>query len=583
MPETPLKNDQVDEEISQALARLAICIAALLYLAGLWLSNRPPKPLLLYGLTIYTALSLFWLAWVKRAPNRQAWRRTAIIFGDLSINTFFFFLLGPTGVVFYPFYLWIVVGNGMRFGPRPLVIALVSSVCFFVGTLYFSDYWRGQLPMGIGLLIGLIILPIFYLKLIKRLHEANAQLQIELSRSQEAARAKSRFLANMSHELRTPMNGILGLSRMMKETPLDRGQQEWMDLIHESTTTLLQVINDILDFSKIDAEKLTLESRPFHLRELIFSVYSLLNEQAKDKGIELDARLPSPAPDFFLGDSTRIRQILFNLVGNAIKFTEKGKVDIRYRWSPLSGGSVRVQIEIRDTGIGIPADKLETIFEHFEQVDTRSSRLYGGSGLGLAISKRLALLMGGDIEVVSELGAGSTFTLSLPLAPAKEPPADKRRRHDTPIEGKPRYLALLVEDDRVSQMVATGQLRKLGIAVEAAFDGLEALRRLETHEYDLIFMDIQMPNLDGLEATRRIRRMAGEKARIPIVALTANASVQDQAECRAAGMDEHVKKPITPKDLAAAVASLIAAKRLPTESGANRAPGQRRHLDVNID
>ncbi len=558
----------IDEELSQSLARAAICVVAMGYLGGLWVFGSAPKRALFFALLFYTLFTLVWAAWIKRAPGRHSWRRYVVIVGDLAINSFFFYMLGPTGVVFYPFFLWIVVGNGMRFGAQPLVVSMCLSLISFSAVIYFSDYWRANALMGFGLGVGLIILPLFYLKLIRRLFESNRQLQVELARSQEASRAKARFLANMSHELRTPMNGILGISRLMTDTPLNTQQQEWLRVIHESTTALLHVINDILDFSKIDADKLTLETVDFNLKEVVFNVYSLLALEAESKGLSLNVRMNEAAPSHFRGDATRVRQILYNLVGNAVKFTDRGGVSLDYDVAPLDGGRVLVKISVADTGIGIPREKLGKIFEQFEQVETQLARPYGGTGLGLAISQRLAKLMGGEIEVVSELDCGSKFTLALPFEPVSATVMAKRERQKPKRVRRYGYKALLAEDDRVSQMVAKGQLQNLlGIEVDIAGNGAEALGLLAKGDYDLVFMDVQMPEIDGLTAARDIRAGAGGKPDIPIVALTANASVEDRQRCREAGMDAHVKKPVTPEEMAAALDALIAEKRLPRPHG----------------
>ncbi|MEM9552832.1 MAG: ATP-binding protein [Acidobacteriota bacterium] len=462
--------------------------------------------------------------------------------------------LQAKGAAFYPMYLWIIVGNGVRFGPRYLLLATGCGALYFFPMLYWSPYWRENLVAGIGLGVGLLILPAFYLSLIRRLHAVNEQLGEELARSNTAAEAKSRFLANMSHELRTPMSGVLGVSDLLERTELDTKQARLLALIRNSASSLLRILDDILSFSRLEAGKMAIEPSPVELRPSFEQVLGLLGPVAAAKPLELVSDLrglvTTPA---VLADATRIRQILFNLVGNAIKFTESGRVRVFATWQSASEGAGRLTFEVADSGIGIDAQAIPQIFDAFEQVEGHSTRRFDGTGLGLAISRQLARAMGGEITVTSTPGEGSIFTVDLPLriageAPAVEPPAT------APDSGMPK-TALVVDDNEINRLVTSSMLHEIGIETTLAIDGVAALDQWRQRSFDMIFMDVQMPHLDGLETTRQIRAGEAEDAggdsprRVPIVALTANAGAQDRQACLDAGMDEFVRRPFTEQDL----------------------------------
>lgn len=378
----------------------------------------------------------------------------------------------------------------------------------------------------------------------------NAQ-QLDEARqaAEEGARAKSDFLATMSHEIRTPMNGVIGMAQLLEETPLDTEQQLYADTILSSARTLLALINDILDLSKLDAGQITLNPADFDLHRCFEETIRLLKAQAEIKGLELTFERESDVPRFLHGDDHRLRQILINLVGNAIKFTEKGRVKITVEAEPNGVGGVDLSCAVADTGIGIATDMLTGIFERFSQADAAISRRFGGSGLGLAISRRLAEAMGGRITVTSELGAGSCFTIRLPFEAAKEalglPVKDvKNQAHIAELAG----LRLLVaEDNRVNRLLVQKFLKDAPMELEFACDGAEAVDKAQQFAPDIILMDISMPVMDGLEATQIIR--GWEHPQPVIIALTANAFDTDREACLLAGMDEFVTKPINRRQL----------------------------------
>jgi PAS domain S-box-containing protein len=385
---------------------------------------------------------------------------------------------------------------------------------------------------------------------------ALAEAERERAEAEAANQAKSTFLATMSHEIRTPMNGVLGMMEVLDRQGLNASQQRTVATMRDSAQALLRIIDDVLDFSKIEAGRLELEAAPFSLSGLIDGVLSTFQGQAAAKGLMLTGSVEPGSDDTLIGDATRVRQILFNLLGNALKFTERGRVTVSASTAPLGGGRTRVTLAVQDTGIGIDEEQRRRLFQPFAQADSSTTRRFGGTGLGLSIVRRLAHLMEGDISAESQLGKGSTFYVRLVFDAAPKDALFIASQHSAashagralllPKTGE-QPLVLVVDDHPVNQEVLVRQLELLGVSADTAADGMEALKSWSNKPYAAVLADIHMPHMDGYELTRRLRAMEAEQhthTRTPVVAVTANAMKGEEERCLAAGMDAYLVKPV---------------------------------------
>ncbi len=379
---------------------------------------------------------------------------------------------------------------------------------------------------------------------------AETELRRAKELAEDAAATKASFLATMSHEIRTPLNGVIGTATLLSDTQLDDNQQHYVSTLKRSAEVLLSLINDILDFSKMDAGKMQLANSAFSLSALMHDLDSMFHDQFTQKGVRVHYQVDPQLPDWLLGDEHRLRQVMINLVGNALKFTERGGVSVRVLQLERQNQHARIRFSVKDTGIGISPAAQARLFEAFTQADSSTTRQFGGTGLGLTISKKIVELMQGNLQVESSEGKGSHFFFDIDLSETDSPVIAAPPSDAISSTSHQDKRLLLVEDNKINQLVAGKFLQKFGYQYDIAENGAEALERIETQTYDAILMDCQMPVLDGFEATKRIRlQEQGSQRHLPIIGLTANALEGDREKCLACGMDDFTTKPINLNEL----------------------------------
>jgi len=660
-----------NSEFQSAWVRLALWLFGAIYVGlGAWTDYYSVN--LVYYFSLfggYLLVMLGMLVSVYVMPVLPL-RRYVSLFVDITATSLAIFLTREAISPFYLIYIWIFVSYGTRYGKVLLMVASLLSVLAYNIVLHTLNEWDKHGFEASFFLLLLVVLPLYEYVLLRKLHEARQA-------AERANKARGDFLATVTHELRTPLTGVIGMTRLLQTTPLDAQQRDYVDSINASAELLRALIGDILDFSKIDANKLELESAHFDIRDLVRNVLSSLAAEAQEKHIELICRIDTKLPRKLLGDRLRVSQILYNLLGNAIKFTDQG--DVRLQLSIAAPGSgipqPHVLLEVVDTGVGIPSEKLDKVFDMFWQVDASTSRRFGGTGLGMTVARDLTRLMGGVIGVRSQLGEGTCFSVRLPMLPdhsgvldVKPPQLDGKRilifeihpgsmeahldiamelgmdavpvtdpaalaqvqesgidlalicdsldglpltdllrRLDSLLPSRipvlfagyrgrttglsPRVAAvilkpfiadqlaeavielqprvpsthppampqpsdepsgiriLLAEDNSIAAKVFETLLSRKGHRVTMVKDGEEALRAARDGEYHLAFIDLRMPHMDGLEFTRRYRAMEADDLHMPILALTANTAEDLLQECREAGMDGFLNKPVEPEQI----------------------------------
>ena len=557
---------QPNGEHEQALVRLVLAS----FICGYVLWQTPLSALstqLGWTVGVFLVVSTMLLVHLMFYHQPMPVRRLIGIANDAAGITFGLLYAGEFGVPIYLFYLWITFGNGFRYGRRYLYAALAASLVGFSIVLLTVDYWQQHRSLGLGLWLGMILVGMYFSTLVARLTNA-------LQHEEAVNQAKRRFISSVSHELRTPLNAIIGMANLLQSTVLNHEQEDMVRSLDNASHVMLALIEDVLDFSKIEAGKLLIEETVFDLHHLISSTMDIFKYQAAARGLKLITQIDPAVPPELVGDPGHLRQVLVNLISNAIKFTEKGHVEMRIACLLTMPNGVKLRFEVTDTGIGIAPAAQSKVFESFTQADNSTSRRYGGTGLGTTISRELVELMGGYLGLRSEVGVGSTFWFELALKkelasavdiPTFAPPpiagatpqtsilvqsavpilTPEYASNDENIAGsRVPYQVLVAEDNPVNRTVIHKLLERAGHICHLVDNGEEALDAMELQEFDAVILDMNMPVMNGIDATRAMRVLAARDRHMPIIMLSADVTADTKREAIDAGVDHFLPKPI---------------------------------------
>ncbi|MEO7326126.1 MAG: ATP-binding protein [Dokdonella sp.] len=573
-----------DSEHQQAIIRLGILGVVLVYLCGVGSITGLENPALrtvLWFVAFESVAGAGILALIALRPDVSHPRRIAGMLLDYTMMGAAMHLMGSHLAPVYVLYLWVTIGNGLRFGERFLLIAVALASLSFVAVITLTPYWLENGALAWGLLVGLVAIPVYLMSLLRALTRATED-------ARRANEAKSIFLANMSHEFRTPLNGVVGMSELLSTTKLTTEQREYAEVIQASAKTLLSLVEDVLDISAIEVGKLKRFDSDFRTADVLDGIQLMLQPIAASKGIVFEARIDPSVPSALFGDSDHLRQVLINLISNAIKFTERGSVSVnveRILAGKAAGDSVAwLRFSVLDTGIGIPLPAQQRIFQAFEQADTGYGRRFGGSGLGTTIAKSLTELLGGSIGFESTPGSGSHFWVEIPfrVAALTDSAPDVRAvganviAFDDPFvrhRARVKPLHLLIADDQPTNItVICRLLEKAGHRTTTACNGEEVLNAIEEQRFDAVLIDLHMPGISGLDVLKQVRVMQAGQERTPFIVVSADATPTIARECEQAGAKAFLTKPVSLTRLLETLADTATEQRAPADQ---KTPGVR--------
>jgi two-component system sensor histidine kinase RpfC len=534
-------------ELEQSFMRLLVVSCGEIYtfvLAYLGkLEGGYYHPLVIIGF-VYILFSLAIIFQVYLYPSGVRWRHTTYMLFDVLLVCTLLFYLGEYGVPFFAVYLWLTVGNGFRYGYKELILCAVLSLFGFVVVSQTSGFWKNELFFTASGIILLSIIPMYVAVMLKR-------LQTEKERAEQASQEKSRFIANVSHEIRTPLNAIVGFSSMMNKVHDAAERNEMIGRIREASDSLMDLVEGVLDISRIEHGHVRVRKRVIDLPALLDSVGGMFSLQVQKKGVCYDTLVDDAVPRYIIGDTQRLRQTLVNLIGNAVKFTDQGHINVSAAVVTRIGGEQFIRVEVADTGQGISEKFQARIFERFRQADDSAQRRYGGTGLGTAIARNLVELMGGEIGLTSRYGMGSRFWFTIPLL---EPSAGQLANlyadsaAEEALVQRPvaaRANVLVVEDSDINCYVYRTMFRFLGVNVDFAETGAIALEKLQHGKYDLLVFDMQMPGMSGTEIIRRYYDFTRPEERTPVAVITGDATADIEHECSQLGVRAFLAKPVS--------------------------------------
>jgi len=543
-------------ELEQSYIRvgISVTILVLLLLHRFYAAPKPDDSGAIAITAFYLFSSVVLTSLILLGRRKSVGRRLAGAWVDIGVVTMFMTFAGDTGIMLIGGYLWVIFGNGFRFGRKYLIHAQLLSIAGFLAAIQINTYWEHHEAVIYGMFLMLLALPIYVAALIARIEAARRK-------ADEASALKTRFVANMSHEIRTPLNGIIGVGTLFRTTPLNEEQQRLIDTLDSSSRLLMSLLNNVLDFAKIEEGKLAIEVADFSIDTLLEDTARVFRPQVEAKGVELEVQITSAIGQLH-GDSHRLQQVLANLLGNSVKFTRQGSIILSVAVLRQDDQDCRVRFQVADTGVGIPAEAQDRIFESFAQADISTTRRYGGSGLGLTIAKHLVEAMGGELSFESVENLGSRFWFDLTLERAATTGQPEKAAPVSPTEPKGAEFAnslniLICEDDTTNQNILKRLLELAGHQVTLSDNGEGMLDRLEQNSFDLVIADLNMASMSGTDALKLYRFTRPDDSRTRFILFTADATVNARHAAKEAGFDAFLSKPVNASTLFSTIAKLL--------------------------